>query len=259
MTSRRRIQPEISAADDHAVSATIGSHQPCVLRYHHSRHWVAFLVTWQWWLNHGEHGRLRFTTSLVGTCLSMRVRIVKLYKLKKADMGVSVQLERQNVSPESINVQFLPQSFRSSHLLHAWLCICANLELRRYQQVIGEHGQINMNHVSCSMLRDDNIQHLTRTMCRTDGVLDQVSTIKNVLGIDCRWCGLILEMQVYIADNYNWGHVDCQMLNKFDKVVKEDLFGRLWSWSVHDDKHEVHRRALYLNSHLLHGRKRWQL
>ena len=90
-------------------------------------------------------------------------------------------------------------------------------------------------------------------MCRIDGVLDQISTVEDVLEFDCGRCGLILEIQVYVIDNDNRGRVDCQKLDKVVKVVQEDLCGRLRSRSVHDDEHEVHRRALYLDSHLLHG------
>ena len=61
-----------------------------------------------------------------------------------------------------------------------------------------------MDRSSCSMLRDDNVQHVTLATCRTDGMLDQISTIEDVLEFDCRRLGLILEMQVDIADNDNF-------------------------------------------------------
>ena len=78
-------------------------------------------------------------------------------------------------------MQFLPQSFRPGRLLRAWLRTRANVELRRYQRVIGDDGRTNLDRASCSTLEDDNVQHVTRAMCRTDGVLDQISTIEDVL------------------------------------------------------------------------------
>ena len=65
-------------------------------------------------------------------------------------------------------------------------------------------------------------------MCRTDDLLDQVGTIEDVLEFDCTWYGLILEIQVYIAHNDNWGHVICQTFDKFGKVVKEDRWPALF-------------------------------
>ena len=84
-----------------------------------------------------------------------------------------------------------------------------------------------MDRASCSTLRDYNVQHVTRAMCRIDGVFDQISTIEDVLEFACRRYRLILEMQVYIADNDNRGHVDFQTLGKVGKVIEEDRRGRL--------------------------------
>ena len=114
--------------------------------------------------------------------------------------------------------------------------------------MIGDDWRVNVNHASFSTQRDDNVQHVTRAMSRTDGVFEQISTIEDVLEFDCRQCELILEMQVYIADNDNRGHVDSQTLDKVGKVIEEDRRGLLLSRSVHDGKHEVHRRALYLTA-----------
>ena len=64
---------------------------------------------------------------------------------------------------------------------------------------------------------------VTCLMCRTNGALNQVSTIANILEFGCSRCGLILEIQVYITDNNNnnRGRVDCQMLDKVGKVINK--------------------------------------
>ena len=102
------------------------------------------------------------------------------------------------------------------------------------------------------------IQSINYAIWRIDGVWTRSAPLRmscklTVDGAD--WSSI----QVYITDNNNsLGNIDCQMLDKVDKVIREDRCGHLWSWFVHDYQHEVHRRALYLDSHLLYGRKRWQ-
>ena len=78
--------------------------------------------------------------------------------------------------------------------------------------MIEDDEQVDIDHASCSALRDDNVQRVTRSMCRTDGVLEQVSTIEEVLEFDYRRCELILEIQVYIAANDNRDRLDCQTM-----------------------------------------------
>ena len=41
----------------------------------------------------------------------------------------------------------------------------ANLGLRRYQRVIEDDGRVDMDRASCRMLRDDNVQRVTRETC----------------------------------------------------------------------------------------------
>ena len=163
-------------------------------------------------------------------------------------------LSTTNVCPESVNIQFLPQSFRSSRLLHEWLCTRANVELRHYQRVIGDDGRVDMDRSSCSTLRDDNVARVTRwTVSSERRCVGPGQHHRELPGNDCRWCGLISEMKVYIADNDNRDHVgcqtldnnnrdrvgcqtldndnrdhvDCQTLDKVGKLVKEDRCGRL--------------------------------
>ena len=67
-------------------------------------------------------------------------------------------------------------------------------QIRRYQRVIGDDGRVDMDRASCSTLRDDNVPRVTCAMCRTDGMLNQVSIIKVVLDFHCRRCGLSLKI-----------------------------------------------------------------
>ena len=59
----------------------------CMQWYRRSMNRVALLVAWQRWLKHGEHGRLRFTTFLVKTCLPWEYESTdrRIVRAKKAD------------------------------------------------------------------------------------------------------------------------------------------------------------------------------
>ena len=58
-------------------------------------------------------------------------------------------------------------------------------------------------------------------MSRTNFVLDQVGSVEIVAKTGWRWRGVIVEMQIYVAEEENWCSVDGLRLNEARKTVEE--------------------------------------
>ena len=92
-----------------------------------------------------------------------------------------------------------------------------------------------MNSSSRGALRDDDFQRVSCTMCRTNNVLDEVSSVQDVLKTCCRRRRLVIKMNVDVADEHNRRQVDGQTLDEFGEIFEKDRCGRFRTWPLHDD------------------------